>query len=344
MQQHVAIANLRGLAVPQDILAIHVNKQKVAAYSYEDGTLRLLWFWVTDTDGYASGHYSYPYDIDDDGRTEVLAGVDVLDENGNRLWQMQLHPFDPDHPEWGMDHVDALTCADIDPDNPGKEIIVVAATGVWMYSRVGKTLWHYPSKLTDPVNGIFEGEGMQEVLVGNFRSDLKGLELVIYAEQMSGANTVALFDKDGNALVWGDQKVGPRRYGTFAMDWDGDRGLDEIYSRVGIFDASFGKLSDSMNWSYVKTSDMDEFPPIVADVQGDHREEIIWYDTNEIIIVYNTDPLTVDPLPSPWNSLSYRLRHANNGHGGAYYLNWAELGEKADIIPPDPPVNLVILR
>jgi len=322
MQNHTAIANLRGRPVPQDILAMHVSKQKVAAYKYENDKLTQLWFWVSDADSYASGHYSYPYDIDNDGRDEVLAGVDVLDENGNRLWKMQLHPWKPSRPDWGMDHVDALSCADIIPEKPGLEIAVAAATGAWLYSANGDVIWHHPSKVTDPVNGILGGAGIQEVLLGHFRPNSSNIDMIFYSEYMSGSNTVGMYDKNGNSLVTADQKDGPRRVITYAMDWDGDRSTDEIYSRKGIYDYNFKRLSYSINWRWVQTKDVNEFPPIVCDVQGDQREEIIWYDEDEIIIIKNSAQLKGPVLTSPWEDIRYRLRYANNNHCNAIYYNW----------------------
>jgi len=344
MQDHIAVANLRGLDTPQDILAIHASKLKVAAYYYNNDVLSFQWYWITDTDGYSSGHWAYPYDIDDDGKDEVIAGVDVLDENGNRLWQMDLGPFNPDRPDWGMDHLDAAVCADIHPGYPGKEIVAVAMTGIWMYKPDGTIIWNHPSKLTDPVNGYFAGEGIQEVLAGNFLPASPGLELVVYSEQMGGEESVGLFDKDGNVLEWGNQESGPRRYVTNTIDWDGDRGVDEIYSRTGIHAPDFQRISYSVNWGWLQTPGPDEFPPFVCDVQGDHREEILWYDTNEILIIYNSDPLGVPALPSPRTHLTYRVHCANNNHCNAYYLDWSSLETSSDQVPPLAPSNLICTK
>jgi len=341
MQDHIAIANLRGKSIPQDILAIHASKQKVAAYKYTEKGLELMWYWISDTDGYASGHFSYPYDIDNDGKDEVIAGVDVLDSDGTRLWRMDLGPFNPAHPEYGSDHVDAASCTDIDPDVPGNEIAVSSATGMWLFKNDGTILWHYPSKLADPVNGVMDGEGVQELLVGNFRPDIPGKEIVFYSEQMSGPQSVVMTDKDGNFLIWGDQKNGPRRVVTCAMDWDGDRTRDEIYSRKGIFDGNFNRVSYSMNWSFCNTGDgTDVFSPVVCDVGGDQREEIIWYDSDEILILDNTDPLIGKVLPSPWNYLKYRLRVANDNHASSMYFDWSAIGNNPDQAPPDKPGNI----
>ncbi len=343
MQDHIAIANLRGLSVPQDILAIHASKLKVAAYSYENGSLHLRWYWVTDHTGYSSGHYAYPYDIDGDGRDEVLAGVDILDDDGTRLWKIPLPPFDPVHPNWGPDHVDAMTAADIDTDNAGIELIVLAATGMWLYTADGQLLWTHPTKVSDPVNGYFSGEGVQEVLVADLLPNTPGLEMIIYSEDMYTDNSVALLDCKGQVIRWGNQSVGPRRWITCAMDWDGDRSVPEIFSRKGIFNAQFTKLSESMNWSALKTIDTDEFPPVVADVQGDQREEILFFDENEIVIFKNSSALIGDVKPSPWQDLRYRMRYANLNHTSPMYFDWKFIDTPivTDQIPPEPPTQLV---
>ncbi|MBN2104220.1 hypothetical protein JW835_09295 [bacterium] len=344
MQDHVAIINLRGLDVPQDILAIHASKLKIAAYAYINGSLEQQWFYITDHWGYSSGHWAFPYDIDEDGRDEIIAGPEILDENGNELWALDILPFNPDHPDWGLDHVDAASCADVDPDLPGKEIIFVAATGMWMTDADGNELWFHPTKITDPENGYFVGEGIQEVLIGNFRPDIVGLEAVIYSEDMYADNTVGMFDRHGNALAWDSQVDGPRRWITCAIDWDGDRTLDELYSRNGIFDGQFQKLSESFRSSYRQSSDNDEFPPVVCDAQGDHREEILWYDEDEMFIMYNNASLSGDAKPSPWENLKYRLRVANMNHCSPMYFDWSDMDEAPDTTPPNSPVQLNLME
>lgn len=340
MQDHVAIVNLRGLDVPQDILAIHASKMKVAAYAYVNGALEKQWFFITDHWGYSSGHWAFPYDIDDDGRDEVIAGVDVLDDDCTHLWSLPILPFNPAHPNWGLDHVDAVACADIDPDHPGKEIVFVAMVGIWMMDPAGNEIWFLPSQVTDPANGYFPGEGIQEILVGNFRSDVPGLEIVIYAEDMYDNNNVAIFDRHGQVLKWGSQVQGPRRWITCAMDWDGDRSLDEVYSRLGIFNGYFQKISESVNWSYMQSSDYDEFPPVICDVQGDHREEILWYDTNELFIMTNSAPLNEAVKPSPWERLEYRLRVANMNHCSPMYFDWSLMDRPSTSMLPSAPMGL----
>jgi hypothetical protein len=314
----VAVANLRGLETPQDILAFQVHTMEINGYAYTENGLQFLWHWKTDHQSYSAGRWAYPYDIDGDGRDEVIGGIDVLDENGNRLWKL---PKIQSHP-------DAVVCGDIDGNRAnGKEIVVVEdGGGMYMYDARGTIIWEKQDLPSQP----------QEIYMGNFRSDAPGLELLVFAENMN--DYVCLYDMDGNILAQGNQGNGPRRYLAYQMDWDGDRSLDEIYTRTGIFDGYLNRLSYSMDYSYRQTVGISEFPPIVADLQGDHREEVIWYDDDEVIMVYNSDPLSVDALRSPWNYLEYRLRYANSVPCNAMYFDWTALGGK----PVNDPAPQVI--
>jgi hypothetical protein len=52
------------------------------------------------------GHYPWPYDFDGDGRDELMAGYDLLDDDGQRLWTAS-----------GMsDHADSMWVADFNED------------------------------------------------------------------------------------------------------------------------------------------------------------------------------------------------------------------------------------
>ena len=48
-----------------------------------DSTLNILWFNFINT-----GHYPYAYDVDRDGKDEVLTGYSLIDDNGDLLWNL----------------------------------------------------------------------------------------------------------------------------------------------------------------------------------------------------------------------------------------------------------------
>jgi hypothetical protein len=315
-----AVANVRGLDFPQDILAFQVHTMDLFAYAYTDTGLYQIWHWKTDHPSYSSGRWAYPYDFDNDGKDEVIAGVDVLDDDGHRLWKLPII----------VTHPDAIVCGDIDGNSEnGKEIAAVEdGGGLYMYDTKGTILWTKTDLPSEP----------QELYLGNFRSDVPGLELLVFAEDMS--NFVHLYDHEGHLIAETSQQTGPQRRLCYQIDWDGDRTTDEIYSRRGIFDGYFNRLSYSMDYNYRQTSGVSEFPPIIIDVQGDHREEVIWYDDNEIIIVANSDTLGGDTEPHPWNFLSYRLRYANIPPDAAMFFDWGTLTTAVDTISPNPPTQL----
>lgn len=163
----VAVANLRGLETPQDILAFQVHTMEINAYAYTENGLAFLWHWKTDHQNYSSGRWAYPYDIDGDGRDEVIGGIDVLDENGNRLWKL---PIITNHP-------DALVCGDIDgnQDNGNEIAVVEDGGGMYLYDSNGNIIWEKPDLPSQP----------QELYLGNFRPDVPGLELLVFAEDMN---------------------------------------------------------------------------------------------------------------------------------------------------------------
>ena len=101
------------------------------------------------------GHYGWPYDLDGDGKDELIFGYHVLDDDGQELWSMDLEG-----------HADAIWVADVDanPDN-GVEILV-GGDGSYLYNAQGKQLWAF--------EGTVES---QNAFPGEFRPDLPGLEI-----------------------------------------------------------------------------------------------------------------------------------------------------------------------
>jgi hypothetical protein len=298
---------------------------KIEVIQYASDVLTKRWYYVTDTDGYASGHWAHPYDIDGDGKDEILSR-DVLDDDGTRLGILPMRDI-----SGGMDHPDSIVVADIDPTNEGVEIALACQTGLHLFSNNINTT-------PDPDEFIElwtceQSEGgcvpePQETTVGNFRTDVSGLEIVFFAEGMSGTNSVRMYKYDETILKSGNQaSTGPKRLITHNMDWDGDRSVDEIYSRNGIWNFNFAKISESMNWSWVNSIDTDEWPPVITDIREttDHREEILFYDMDEIVIIQNSDTLGIDSEPSPWTDAGYRFKMANTNHGNHYYFNWLTL-------------------
>jgi hypothetical protein len=310
---HIVIANLRGRAFPQDIVVVKSSYIVINAY---DNNLNPLWQFDS---GKYSGHHAWPYDIDNDGKHEILAGDNVLDNNGKLLWTVQN----------GNDHTDSISVLDYHPGFSGKEILAAGETFMHTYSPTGALLKTYSA-----VNP-------QNLVPGEYDKNVFGKEIVVGSK--NSRNLLTVIDKEGNILT---QTNGAGEWG-WQIDWDGDRTQDEY---------QWGESSGSMRYKIVKFNnnaitvvadlssalgsviytppqDVDpsaeRWPLINADMIGDYREEVIYWDEDEIIIFENTSPLAnPNAYPSPWNDLSYKMRYLSQSLYGRMYIDYQTLNQK----------------
>ena len=73
----IAFVNFSGTKTPREILV----KDRYSNFWIYDRNLRLLWSGSGQT-----GHYPYPFDLDGDGREELLIGYALWDHRGRQLW------------------------------------------------------------------------------------------------------------------------------------------------------------------------------------------------------------------------------------------------------------------
>ncbi len=167
----IIIANLRGLAYPQDIIL----KDRYRKLWALDRDFRLLW-----THEGNIGHYPWVYDIDGDGCDEVMAGYDMLDHTGKLLWS--CHNLD--------DHADCIWVGDVDENaSNGKEIVIGGSVTV-MYNGAGEELWRYEGSVES-----------QHIALGKFRPDLPGL-------QVAGLDRIVRGDMDDESMAADDAVAG----------------------------------------------------------------------------------------------------------------------------------------
>ncbi|NIK75268.1 outer membrane protein assembly factor BamB [Paenibacillus castaneae] len=100
------------------------------------------------------GHFPWVYDLNGDGKDEVMAGYDLLDSNGRLLWSCK----DLD------DHADCIWIGDVNGD--GEPELVVGGSVTVMYDHLGKELWRHADSVES-----------QHIALGKFRKDLPGLQI-----------------------------------------------------------------------------------------------------------------------------------------------------------------------
>lgn len=247
------------------------RKMAANTYQFQDGKLQLLWEWNGDQENpviRAQGaHQIVCADVDRDGRDEVVLGSVVVDDNGEALWSA------------GLGHPDKAIVGDIDPDNPGLEILF--GVEVWHEERgvclvdaaTGRELWNI---------------GEYTAHVGNAMAvdldpSIPGLECFAEEDRKGGKSgeTKYIFDCKGNRI--GTQEDVPGCTDWIWWDADNLRELP-IYGNGGFSLAKYNgeTVQDGFEGSIV----------MIADLFGDWREEIVTVANGELRIYTTTIPAT----------------------------------------------------
>lgn len=256
----IIICNLRGTEAPQDILVKDRYRQLWAM----DDQWNLLWTFKGNP-----GHFPYPFDLDGDGRDEVIAGYDVLDADGNVMWSTL--PLE--------DHADCIWIGDV--LGRGDQQIVIGGSVTVMYDRHGQELWRYDGSIESQhiaLGRFIEEEpglqiaGLDRIERGDTRGDVK----------QSGRDGMFLLDQHGQEL-WKEnrQTKGWLTIIHTISKWD-DKEVDYIlaYRRGGgvnptIYD---GKLN------IVAQFNLDGYAVFGDLVQSGYEQVVIY--TNEEARIY----------------------------------------------------------
>jgi hypothetical protein len=238
-------------------------------------------------------------DLDGDGRDEVLG--EMLLGPGGEL----LHTID----FGGKAHADYVRAADVRPDAPGLEVVLLEEelrnrkrVGTTVLAGRDGTLWQADHKGQEPQNAA----------VGEFCLDSPGLE--IWCRSRHNTDQMPfVFDAGGRLIAsWKMTDVAPANWTDrgveviWTIDWTGEaRQLCAAKERhksgdVAIFDAITGDFLHKF------TEQADRL--YVADVSGDWREEIIVMNGKELRIYHNDQANAGPDRPRLWSSRDYRRR------------------------------------
>ncbi len=181
----IVIANLTGNPTPRDVIL----KNRYHDMWAMDEHFHVLWEHHGNI-----GHFPLAYDINGDGRDEVMAGYDLLSADGEVMWSCKDLE----------DHADCLWVGDVNGD--GKPELCVGGSVTCLYDGDGNELWRY--------DGSIES---QHVALGKFLPDAPGLQVagldrIVRGDghkgQWNGRDGMFLLDCNGKE-VWKEDRKTP---------------------------------------------------------------------------------------------------------------------------------------
>lgn len=241
--------DLRGTRYDRDII-IKDRYQHVWAL---DDQLNILWNRKLNT-----GHYPYAYDIDHDGKDELVIGYSMLDDDGSIMWT---------HDKTLDEHADGVAVVKYRENADPVVLCAASDEGMLFLNGRGDMLKHH--RIGHAQNPV----------VANFRDDLPGLE-TISINFWGNQGIIHFYDADGN--IYHDFE--PNQYGSMLLplNWTGKS--EEFFIHNANVDE--GGIFDGWGRKVLEFPD-DGHPDMcnaVLNVTGDARDEIVVWDPNAIWI------------------------------------------------------------
>lgn len=195
------------------------------------------------------GHFPLVYDINGDGRDEVMAGYDMLSADGRLMWSCK----DLD------DHADCLWVGDVNGD--GKPEMCVGGSVTCLYDMDGNELWRY--------DGSIESQhiALGKYILGAPGLQVAGLDRISrgdgYKGMWHGKDGMFLLDCNGKELWKEDRKTdGWLTIVNTYRNWNGE-GRDYIlaYRRGGnvmpaLYDGDMNVVVSFPTDGYVVSADL----------------------------------------------------------------------------------------
>jgi rhamnogalacturonan endolyase len=287
VDRHLAcVAYLDGVKPSVVMCRGYYTRSTLVAYDVIDKKLVERWYHNSTVSGqgaYGEGFHNLSVaDVDQDGRDEIIYGSCAIDDNGLLLYRS------------GTGHGDAMHVSDMDPDRPGLEIWTIHEDTKSPYgyqlrdAKTGQNLW-----------GVFTGTDVGRGMAGDVDARYRGFEMWSYALDST-------FDCKGNKI----SKSKPAS--NFRIYWDGDV-QDELLDGVKITkwngSGNTTLLTASSYLNSASTNTTKSNPCISADILGDWREEVIYYNSADPsrINLFTTVTSTTNKLYTLMHDPVYRL-------------------------------------
>jgi len=263
----------------------YYTRTTLAAYDLVGGKLVQRWFHDSNKSGsgaYGQGNHNLTVgDGDNDGKDEIIYGACAINDDGKLLYRT------------GLGHGDAMHLSDLDPDKPGLEVFEVHEGSTLDYEMhnagTGAILMG-----KDYGTGIDNGRGIAADVDARYRG----------FEMWSGG---------ANVLNCKGDSISPNKpAANFRIYWDADL-QDELLDGTKL-DKWNGngttRLFTIYNYGNAKEVNGTKANPCIsADILGDWREEMIYYNSADSsnLILFTTTIFTGNRLFTLMHDPVYRL-------------------------------------
>ncbi len=265
----IMFCNVSGKEEPKDIL---IKDRYHNAWVYNN-KFELLWEATCNT-----GHYPCAYDVDNDGKDEILIGYTLFNDDGSKLWEI------PDL----KDHADGIVIADIDFDGNLEIVIAGGDDGILITDINGNIL------MKDNIGHV------QTPSVARFLPEIPGLQIcTITFWKYPG--TICVYDAKGNRLK--TFEIYPIGSPLIPVNWKGDGQEYILFSG----DIKYGGLFDGEGRKVLSLPN-DGHPVLCCtalDLVGDARDEIVLWDTEKMYIYTQDEPFDGDRIYLPKRNPHY---------------------------------------
>lgn len=248
----------------------------VAAYDFDGDELIQRWYHKSTSKNQGlwgeGAHSVATADVDFDGKDEIIYGSAALDDDGTLLYRT------------GLGHGDALHVGDFVPERDGLEVFMAHEEKPYgcdlRDARTGELLVHFTA-------GGDTGRG----LIADFDDAHEGSEFATSAAS-------DLYDCHGNSIGNWNNGSSSSASLNFRIYWDGDL-YDEYMDRIHIdkwnsSSKSFGRLNTLYNYGVSSINSTKNNPNLQADILGDWREEVIYFNASDNSLVLIATDLTSD--------------------------------------------------
>lgn len=269
---------------------------------------------------FAQGAHSLAVgDVDGDGCDEITYGSAAINHDGNLLYST------------GLGHGDALHLSDLDPDRPGLEVFMVHEErpygSDYRDARTGEILYRTLDRddtgrgVAADIDGRHRGFEMWSLDSKEVR-DCHGKVIADDPSQMPAMNFRIYWDGD----LQDELLANGRRphFAPYLQKWNGKKAVPLPLSNG----KHLSEMGHSVSNNWTKAT-----PNLQADILGDWREEVIYWDESDAshLNIFTTNIPTEYRIPTLMHDHIYRLSVAwqNVGynqppHLGYYLLDHAE--------------------